>query len=114
MADYKEGDIVTGIVTGIEEYGAFLSLENDYTGLVHISEMSKGFVSDINDYFKVGDTVEAKVINVDDNKKLKLSIKYRTKDEEYNKNIKEVGSGFEVLKDNLDGWINDKMREIND
>ena len=114
MTDYKKGDITTGTVTGIEDYGAFISLKDNYTGLVHISEISTGFVSDIRDYFKEGDTVEAKIIDVDNkDKKIKLSIKYRTKDEDYNKTIKEVGSGFEVLKDNLDGWISDKIREIN-
>ena len=42
MNIYKVGKIVKGTVTGIENYGAFVSLENDYTGLIHISEISYG------------------------------------------------------------------------
>ena len=115
MAVYKKGDIVKGLITGIEDYGAFVAFDDGYTGLIHISEISSGFVSDITSYFKLGDEIESEVIDVDDeNKKLKLSIKYRTKDNDSSKKIKEVGSGFDILRDNLGGWIDDKMTEINE
>ena len=42
---YKVGDIVKGVVSGIEEYGIFVTLENDFSGLIHISEITQGFVS---------------------------------------------------------------------
>ena len=54
MNIYKVGKIVKGTVTGIENYGAFVSLENDYTGLIHISEISYGYVKDISNYLKIG------------------------------------------------------------
>lgn len=115
MKKYKKGDIVKGIVTGIEEYGAFVTFNDGYTGLVHISEISKGFVSDVNNYFKIGEETLVKVIDADnDEHKLRLSIKYRTKNEEKDLGIEEVGSGFLGLKNNLDNWINTKISEINE
>ena len=58
----EEGKIVTGKVTGITKFGAFVELEGGVTGLVHISERSLDYVNDINDHLKIGDTVEAKVL----------------------------------------------------
>ena len=52
--EYKKGNIVTGCVTGIEKYGIFVSLDNYYSGLVHISEISDSFVRNINDYVNIG------------------------------------------------------------
>ncbi len=108
MTDYKKGNIVTGCITGIEKYGAFVSLDEYYKGLIHISEISKNYVKNINDYVKIGDTIRAKVIDVDnDSFHVKLSIKdlnYKIKKNQVNP-IKEVGSGFGILKDNLDKWI---------
>lgn len=115
MKKYKNGDIVKGIVSGIEEYGAFVKLDDEYTGLVHISEISDGFVSNVNDFFVLGEEVCAEIIEIDEeNKKLKLSIKYRTEDYESDKKIKEVGRGFSTLRDSLDGWIEEKITEINE
>ena len=62
MGKYKSGDIVTGCVTGIEKYGVFVSLDDYYSGLIHISEISDGFVRNIHDYVKIGETINAKVI----------------------------------------------------
>ncbi len=108
MTDYKKGSIVTGSITGIEKYGAFVSLDEYYKGLIHISEISKNYVKNINDYVNVGDTIKARVIEIDNNTcHVKLSIKdlnYKIKKEKVNP-IEEVGSGFGILKDNLDKWI---------
>ena len=57
----EEGKIVTGKVTGITKFGAFVELESGETGLVHISEVSLDYVNDINDHIKVGEIVEDKV-----------------------------------------------------
>ena len=76
MNIYKVGKIVKGTVTGIENYGAFVSLENDYTGLIHISEISYGYVKDISNYLKIGDIIYVEILDVDDELlHLKLSIK---------------------------------------
>ena len=66
MSKYEVGNIVTGNVTGIEKYGIFVSLDEYYSGLIHISEISDNFVRDVNDYVKYGDTIKAKIIEVDD------------------------------------------------
>ncbi len=113
--EYKKGNIVTGCVTGIEKYGIFVSLDNYYSGLVHISEISDSFVRNINDYVNIGETINVKILDVNENDfHLKLSIKnidYRI-NKKKRANIVEVGSGFNCLKDKLDDWISIKEKEI--
>ena len=115
MADYGKGKIVTGCVTGIEEYGIFLGLDDYYSGLIHISEISNNFVRNISDYVNIGETIKAKVIDVDpETYHVKLSIKnldYRMNKRKRNK-IVETEKGFEPLRDNLDRWISEKIEEI--
>lgn len=69
------GAVIEGKVTGIVKFGAFVSFEEGKSGLVHISEVAAGFVSDINEHLKVGDTVKVKVISVDDKGRINLSIR---------------------------------------
>ena len=113
--EYKKGNIVTGCVTGIEKYGIFVSLDNYYSGLVHISEISDSFVRNINDYVNIGESINVKILDVNENDfHLKLSIKnidYRI-NKKKRANIVEVGSGFNCLKDKLDDWISIKEKEI--
>jgi S1 RNA binding domain protein len=69
------GSKLQGKVTGITNFGAFVELPGGSTGLVHISEVADNYVKDINDHLKVGDQVEVKVINVEKDGKIGLSIK---------------------------------------
>ena len=69
------GSKLQGKVTGITHFGAFVELPEGSTGLVHISEVADNYVKDINDHLKVGDQVEVKVINVEKDGKIGLSIK---------------------------------------
>ncbi|MEQ2529014.1 RNA-binding protein S1 [Robertmurraya yapensis] len=69
------GSKLQGKVTGITNFGAFVELSEGTTGLVHISEVADNYVKDINDHLKVGDQVEVKVINVEKDGKIGLSIK---------------------------------------
>ncbi len=69
------GSKLQGKVTGITNFGAFVELPDGSTGLVHISEVADNYVKDINDHLKVGDQVEVKVINVEKDRKIGLSIK---------------------------------------
>ena len=69
------GDIAVGKVTKIMPFGAFVRLENGESGLVHISEVSSGFVKDINEVLAVGQEVRVKVIGIDEKKRINLSIK---------------------------------------
>lgn len=68
------GAKVTGKVTGIKDFGAFVDLGDGQSGLVHISEISAGYVKDIHDVLKVGDTVTVKILTIKDGK-VGLSIK---------------------------------------
>lgn len=77
---FEEGKIVTGKVTGITKFGAFVELEGGVTGLVHISEVSLDYVNDINDHLKIGDTVEVKVLPSEKKGKIGLSIKQAMKE----------------------------------
>ena len=52
---YRVGQVVVGHVTGIQNYGAFVSIDKDTTGLIHISELSDNYVKDITQYVQVGD-----------------------------------------------------------
>src|SRR5699024_7917808 len=69
------GSKLLGKVTGITNFGAFVELEAGKTGLVHISEVADNYVKDINDHMTVGDEVKVKVINVEDDGTIGLSIK---------------------------------------
>jgi small subunit ribosomal protein S1 len=72
------GDKVTGVVTGVVDYGAFVNVEG-IEGLVHISEISWERVNNPNDYVKVGQTIEARIISIDKDR-LSLSMKQLTQD----------------------------------
>lgn len=69
------GSKLQGKITGITNFGAFVELPGGSTGLVHISEVADNYVKDINEHLKVGDQVEVKVINVEKDGKIGLSIK---------------------------------------
>lgn len=115
VSDFSVNTIVTGCVTGIEEYGIFVSLDNYYSGLIHISEISDNFVRNISDYVNIGETIKVKILAVDENKHhLKLSIKnidYRIVKKNKFK-IKETNTGFRTLKVYLDKWIVSKKQEL--
>ena len=69
------GEIIEGRITGITNFGLFLDLGNGKSGMVHISEVARNYISDINEHFKVNDTVKAKILNIGDDGKISLSIK---------------------------------------
>jgi general stress protein 13 len=115
MSKYKEGEIVLGCVTGIEKYGVFVNLDEYYSGLIHISEISSSFVRNIHDYVKIGETIKVKILEEDEQShQVKLSIKdfdYRM-GKKKNQKINETTSGFTTLKNILDQWIEEKYNEI--
>ncbi|MBQ1936018.1 MAG: S1 RNA-binding domain-containing protein [Clostridia bacterium] len=72
------GMILEGKVTGITKFGAFVQLENGKTGLVHISEISNEYVTDIADHIQMNQTVKVKVVSIENEDKIALSIKRAT------------------------------------
>jgi len=69
------GNVVEGKVSGITSFGAFIQLPDGKTGLVHISEIAEEYVKDINAHLKENQIVKVRVITVDSNGKISLSIK---------------------------------------
>lgn len=75
ISDLEVGAVVKGTVARITPYGAFLTLENGKMGLVHISEIDRNYVKDVNEHLREGDVVETKVIAIKEDGKIDLSIK---------------------------------------
>jgi S1 RNA binding domain protein len=69
------GSVVEGKVTGITNFGAFIELSGGETGLVHISEIADTYVKNVEDYLKMYEQIKVKVISIDDDGKIGLSIK---------------------------------------
>lgn len=69
------GAKVSGKVSGITNFGAFVDLDDNQTGLVHISQISDKYIKDVHDVLAVGDEVTAKVTRIGDDGKIALSIK---------------------------------------
>ena len=116
MNQYNKGEIVTGCVTGIEKYGIFVSLDDYYSGLIHISEISDFFVRNPADYVHIGETIRALVI--DDSDVDTFHVKLSIKNIDYkiikrkNKKIVETSKGFDTLSYMLPKWISLKKKEI--
>lgn len=112
--EYNTGDIIKVMVTSIENYGLFVKVDEQYNGLIHISEMSDKFVSNVRNFAFPGETIYAKIIEIDTEKnQLKLSIKsldYRLNDKKGK--MLESPNGFSKLKEQLPIWIENKLEEI--
>lgn len=115
MAKYKKGKIVKGTVTGIESYGIFVSCDEFYSGLIHISEISHSFVKNVNDFVKIGDIIYVEILEVDEElSQLKLSIKninFRLNTATKRKKIVETESGFKTLAEKLPFWIAESVKK---
>lgn len=99
-AKFKVGDLVKGTVAKIASFGAFVQLEDDIDGLVHISQLSEEHVAKVKDVLKVGDEVEARVIKVDRvERRIGLSIKAAEYSEE---ELKKETAAFEALRPSSD------------
>ncbi|MBQ8636499.1 MAG: S1 RNA-binding domain-containing protein [Clostridia bacterium] len=72
---FEVGSIIDGKVSKVMPFGAFVSLPDRKSGLVHISEIARDYVENINDHLKEGDEVKVKVVKIDDDGKISLSIK---------------------------------------
>jgi len=107
----KKGSIVKGEITAIKPYGAFVKIDESHVGLIHISEISDNFVRNIEDYVTVGDVIDLKVLDVNDNK-VSLSFKALHKRKKRYKIV--LKSGFSPLKEKLQDWINEYQLKSDD
>ena len=116
----KAGEILEGTVINITNFGAFVDVEGK-TGLVHISEVADTFVKDIRDYLKEQDKVKVKVLSVDDNGKISLSIKQasvpkktcKPVDIDWSKNSKTKQGGAD-FEDRLSKFLKDSEERFQD
>ncbi len=69
------GAVLEGKVTGLTAFGAFVSLPDGKSGMVHISEVSRTFVKDIKEFLKIGQEVKVKVVGISEEGKISLSIR---------------------------------------
>jgi small subunit ribosomal protein S1 len=93
---YKIGDLVKGKVTKLASFGAFVQLQDDIDGLVHISQLSEDHVAKVKDVLKVGQEVEARVIKVDKlERRIGLSIKAANYTEEQ---LRKEAEALDILR----------------
>lgn len=120
---YKIGEIVEGKITGIQVYGAFVALDDDTNGLIHISEISDGYVKDITRFVRVGDTVRVKIIDIDEStNQVRLSLKALHKKRAHGRmgmfshkaTLPESKLGFLSIEKQLPIWIQEAKKEIED
>ncbi|WP_034550953.1 CvfD/Ygs/GSP13 family RNA-binding post-transcriptional regulator [Carnobacterium funditum] len=124
--DYKIGMIVKGRITGIQPYGAFVSLDKETQGLIHISECTHGYVKNLNEVLTVGDVMDVVILDIDEyTKKISLSLRvleerthfqYHSKKRKYRQE-KTDRDGFDTIRELMPQWIKeaktDEARQIN-
>ncbi|WP_096190008.1 S1 domain-containing post-transcriptional regulator GSP13 [Evansella halocellulosilytica] len=133
-SQYEVGSIVEGKVTGIKPFGAFVALDDQKQGLVHISHIAHGYVKDINEHLSVGDEVKVKILSVDEESgKISLSIREtqpkpegQERRERQDRPKRQSGGGkrqeqqqaqgFNTLEEKLKGWLkqsNEIQQDLN-
>ncbi|MCL1864844.1 MAG: S1 RNA-binding domain-containing protein [Spirochaetes bacterium] len=109
---YPPKTIVKGTISGITSFGIFVKLDDDVEGLVHISEASRNRVERLDERFKIGDPVEAIVLDVDvDKKRLSLSIKHyeiMSEKEEVTKILRQTSPNKVTLGDMINFDLGDR------
>ena len=113
---YKKNEIIEVEITALKTYGAFAKVDNEYSGLIHISEINGLFIKDINDVFKIGDKKKVRILEVDEEKKqIKLSMildkNGQTKKRKRTK-LSGTNLGFDLYDVILPEWISSKLEEI--
>lgn len=103
---YRIGEIIKGKITGIQPYGAFVSLDEETQGLIHVSEVQSGYTKSIHTLLKVGQPVTVQIIDIDEYSN-KISLSLRTLERKYHRShteendtslIKIKKSGLQRLK----------------
>jgi predicted RNA-binding protein with RPS1 domain len=115
--DYKIGDIIIGKVNQIRPYALFLTFEGDINGLLHISELSDGYIRDIEKYGSIGDEIKVKVLSIDSsNGFLRVSYKAIPENERYSTHSNSVRgvpqfdeADFTDLAQKLPQWIDETL-----
>lgn len=112
MSEIKVGDIIEGTVTEIRKFGAIMIFPNGYKGLLHISEVADAFIRNLSRYLTIGKTYQVKVLEIADDKFLKVSMSKITPEEKdlyRNQSLKrtpveEEYIDFSALNEKLKEW----------
>ncbi len=95
-------------ITGVQPYGVFVEYKA-YQGLIHISEVSDRYVTDIHKLFTVDDLIYAVILDIDEeNKKLQLSYKKGLLVNPKVSKMVDIKIGFRSLEDKIEDWIKEK------
>ena len=122
MKEYQIGEIIEGTIINIRDFGAIMIFNDGKKGLLHISEVANVFIRNIHKYLRVGKTYQVKVIGIEPDGFLKLSMSKISEEEkaDYHKNgVKKVKIDpefidFTALKEKLDEWIQKEKENKND
>lgn len=122
MTEIKVGDIVEGTIISIKDFGAIMIFSDGRKGLLHISEVANVFIRNIRKYLKVGKTYQVKVLSIEDDGFLKISMSKITQEEKEAHNsqvckktfIDEECIDFSTLKKKIPQWIKQAKENSND
>ena len=122
MKEYQIGEIIEGTIINIRDFGAIMIFNDGKKGLLHISEVANVFIRNIHKYLRIGKTYQVKVIGIEPDGFLKLSMSKISEEEknEYHKNgVKKVKIDqefidYSALKEKLDEWIKKEKENEND
>ncbi|NLV82464.1 MAG: S1 RNA-binding domain-containing protein [Synergistaceae bacterium] len=107
------GDVLTGIVEHIAPYGAFVRLESGQKAMIHISELSHGYVKKVEDVLEMGQKVDAKVIKIDDKGRIDLSVKVMQAKEAHAPVVQHREEDFEKKLTNFLKFSDEKIADLN-
>ncbi|BAK21029.1 general stress protein [Melissococcus plutonius ATCC 35311] len=118
--NYKIGMILNGMITGVQPYGAFVSLDSKTQGLIHVSEIQTGYTQNIDSLLGIGQKVIVQIIDIDEYSK-KISLSLRTLEEQikivnyhhkkyYTDKNKKIG--FSSLEKQLPFWIDEMIDRL--
>ena len=122
MKEYQIGEIIEGTIINIRDFGAIMIFNDGKKGLLHISEVANVFIRNIHKYLRIGKTYQVKVIGIEPDGFLKLSMSKISEEEknEYHRNgVKKVKIDqefidYSALKEKLDEWIKKEKENAND
>lgn len=117
--EYKVGDLIIGKVNQIRPYALFLTFDNGANGLLHISELSDGYIRDIEKFGTIGDEIKVKILSIDPNngflrvsyKEVPESERYSTHDSSVRRLPQFDEADFTDLENKLPEWINDTLKK---
>lgn len=118
--EYKIGDVVTGTIAGVQPYGAFVKLDDETQGLIHISECTDGYVSSVKELLNTDEKVTVKVLDIDEyTGKISLSLRVlndapvaedKASHRKHFWTDRSQKIGFKSIAEKKSGWIKEAIK----